>query len=100
MKTAQQLMGRLQTSFDAQELLVDGQGGVGGDLLAICPPRLAISLDGSSDRLRVAREEVCQNKKEAKERIRSRPDLQSAAQRKKAKKLTVDDVFDLMEAEG
>ena len=39
-------------------------------------------------------------KKEAKERVKSRPDLQSAAQRKKAKKLTVDDVFDLMEAGG
>ena len=74
LKPAQHLMGRPQTSLDAQKLLIEGPGGVGGDLLTIRPPRLAISLDSLCDRLRVAREEVCQDKKEASRKIRSQPD--------------------------
>ena len=61
-------MGRPQTSLDAQKLLIEGPGGVGGNLRATCPAHLAISLDGLSGRLRVAGEEVCQDKKEASQK--------------------------------
>ena len=67
-------VGRTKTGLDAQKLLIDGQGSVGGNHLTVCPSRLTISLDGQRDRLRVAREEVCQNKKEASRKIRSQPD--------------------------
>ena len=91
-------MGRPQTSLDAQKLLIEGPGGVGGNLRTICPPRLAISLDGLSGRLRVAREEVCQDKKEASQNQESaRPTVGGS---KETKKLTFDDVLDLMEAGG
>ena len=63
LKPAQHPMGRPQTSFNAQKLLVKGPGGVGSNRRTICPPCLVVCLDGLSGRLRVAREEVCQDKK-------------------------------------
>ena len=67
-------MDRTKTGFNAQELFINGSGGIGGDLLTIRPSRLASSLDGQGDRLRVAGEEVCQDKKEESRKIKSRPD--------------------------
>ena len=70
-------MGRPQTSLDAQKLLVKGPGGIGGDLRAIRPPLLAISLDSLNGGLRVPRKEVCQDGKneEQVKKTRSRLDL-------------------------
>ena len=75
LKSAHQPMGRTKMGLDAQKLLINGSGGVGGDLRAACPSHLAVSLDGLSDRLRVAREEVCQDKKEVsrKNQMLARP---------------------------
>ena len=51
LKPAHQPMGRTKTGLDAQKLLIEGPGGVGGNLRTICPPCLAVSLDGLSGRL-------------------------------------------------
>src|SRR3954463_12993241 len=74
-------------SLDAQELFVKSPGGVDSNLLAGRPPRLTVSLDGLNGSLCVPREEVCQRRKKKQVRkSKSRPDPQSAAQRKRAKK--------------
>ena len=89
-------MGRPQMSLDAQKLLIEGPGGVGRNLRATCSPCLAISLDGLCDCLRVAREEACQDKKETGQSQKSaRPTVGGS---KETKKLTIDEVLDLMEA--
>ena len=74
LKPAHLPVDRTKTGFNAQELFINGSGCIGGDLLTICPSRLTSSLDGQRDRLRVTREEVCQDKKEESRKIRSRPD--------------------------
>ena len=89
-------MGLPKTGLDTQKLLVDGHGGVGSDLRAICPPCLMISLDGLCDCLRVAREEVCQDKKETSQSQKSSRPIVGGS--KETKKLTINDLLDLMEA--
>ena len=74
LKPAHLPVDRTKTGFNAQKLLFDGSGGISGDLLTVCPSRLTNSLDGQRDCLRVTREEVCQDKKEASQKIRSQPD--------------------------
>ena len=49
LKPAQQPVSRTKTGFNAQELLVDGSGGISSDLLALRPSRLPSSLDGQRD---------------------------------------------------
>ena len=58
-------------------MLVKGPGGIGGDLCAIRPLLLAISLDSLNGGLRVAGEEVCQDGKneEQVKKTRSRLDI-------------------------
>ena len=49
LKPAQQPVSRTKTGFDAQELLVDGSGGISSDLLTVCLSRLTSGLDGQRD---------------------------------------------------
>ena len=90
-------MGRTKTGLDAQKLLIDGSGGVGGDLCAACPPYLMISLVGLSDCLRMAREEVCQDKKR---QVRKSKVSLTHSRKFKERKLTIDNIFNLMEVGG
>ena len=69
LKPAQHPVSRPKKGLDAQYLLAKGSGGVGGDLRAVRPPPFTISLDGLVGGIRVAREEVCQERK-AKSQIR------------------------------
>ena len=61
-------MGRPQTSLNAQELLAKGSGGVGSDLCAFHPPSFAISFNGLIGGVRMTREEVCRDEKEASQK--------------------------------
>ena len=92
-------MGRPQTSLDAQKLLIEGPGGVGGNLRTICPPCLAICLDGLSGHLRVAREEVCQDKRRSKSK-NQKSAWHIVGSPKKRKKRTIHNILDLVEAGG
>ena len=61
-----------------------------------------IGLDGLDSGLRLPREEVCKRHEEIKKRDKNQESARprSAAQRKKTKRLTINDVFDLVEAGG
>ena len=74
LKTAQHPVSRPKAGLDAEKLLAKGPGGIGSDLRAFRPPFLAISLNSLVGGARVAREEVCQDGKEASQKIRSQPD--------------------------
>ena len=61
LKPAQHPVSRPKASLDAQDVLVKGSGGIGGNLCALHPPTFTISLDGLDGSLRVPRKEVCQD---------------------------------------
>ena len=56
-------MSRPEASLNAQDMLIKGSGGVGGDLCTFRPPTFTVSLDGLDGGLRVPREEVCQDER-------------------------------------
>ena len=77
LKPARHLVGRPQASPNAQNMLVKGPRSISGDLRAIRPPLLAVSLDSLNGGLRVAGEELCQDGKneEQVKKTKSRLDI-------------------------
>ena len=68
LKMVQHPMSRPKTGLDAEELLVEGPGGVGGNLHTLLPPLLAVGLDGLGRGNGVAWEEVCLGEKSKEDR--------------------------------
>ena len=60
LKPVHHLVSRPKASLDAQDMLIKGSGGVGGDLCTFRLPTFTVSLDGLDGGLRVPGEEVCQ----------------------------------------
>ena len=54
-------MGWPKAGLDAQDMLIKGSGGVGGDLCTFHSLTFMVSLDGLDGGLRVPKEEVCQD---------------------------------------
>ena len=54
-------MSRLETSLDAEKLLMKGAMGIGGDPLAFRPSFFMVGLDSLVGGYRVAWKEVCQD---------------------------------------
>ena len=72
LKSVQHPVSRPKASLDAQELLIKGSGGIGGDLCAFYPPPFTVSLDGLVGGLRLPRQEVCKDRKKRRSKSKTR----------------------------